>query len=140
MAARLSRLDAELVRRGLARSREDAARLIAAGRVEVHGPGDLVAGHEIRYGGAPGIMYAEGPDADALAGWVSAVHDLRYKDFHCVRKVAPRDGSSPVENSYAAGDHHDGYMSFKEVDTVAAFAGAMEARGLGPWYLQWHDG
>jgi 23S rRNA (cytidine1920-2'-O)/16S rRNA (cytidine1409-2'-O)-methyltransferase len=34
---RLSRLDAELVRRGLARSREHAAQLIAAGRVEVRG-------------------------------------------------------------------------------------------------------
>jgi 23S rRNA (cytidine1920-2'-O)/16S rRNA (cytidine1409-2'-O)-methyltransferase len=34
---RLSRLDAELVRRGLARSRDHAATLIAAGRVQVHG-------------------------------------------------------------------------------------------------------
>ncbi len=37
MARKLSRLDAELVRRGLARSREHAGTLIAAGRVEVHG-------------------------------------------------------------------------------------------------------
>ncbi|HEV7203628.1 MAG TPA: TlyA family RNA methyltransferase [Jatrophihabitans sp.] len=37
MPRRLSRLDAELVRRGLARSREHASSLIAAGRVEVHG-------------------------------------------------------------------------------------------------------
>src|SRR5882672_3167850 len=35
--ARRTRLDAELVRRGLARSREQAATLIAEGRVEVHG-------------------------------------------------------------------------------------------------------
>src|SRR5439155_8313164 len=35
--ARRMRLDAELVRRGLARSREHAAELIAAGRVEVRG-------------------------------------------------------------------------------------------------------
>ncbi|MGI5237690.1 TlyA family RNA methyltransferase [Dactylosporangium sp. CA-139066] len=35
--ARRNRLDAELVRRGLARSREQAAALIAAGRVEVRG-------------------------------------------------------------------------------------------------------
>jgi 23S rRNA (cytidine1920-2'-O)/16S rRNA (cytidine1409-2'-O)-methyltransferase len=35
--ARRTRLDAELVRRGLARSREQAAELIAAGRVEVRG-------------------------------------------------------------------------------------------------------
>lgn len=37
MAARLQRLDVELTRRGLARSREQAAALIAAGRVEVRG-------------------------------------------------------------------------------------------------------
>jgi 23S rRNA (cytidine1920-2'-O)/16S rRNA (cytidine1409-2'-O)-methyltransferase len=37
VARRLSRLDAELVRRGLARSREHAGTLIATGRVEVHG-------------------------------------------------------------------------------------------------------
>jgi len=37
VAKRVSRLDAELVRRGLARSREHAAELIAAGRVEVGG-------------------------------------------------------------------------------------------------------
>jgi len=35
--ARRSRLDAELVRRGLARSREQAAALVSAGRVEVRG-------------------------------------------------------------------------------------------------------
>ena len=35
--ARRNRLDAELVRRGLARSREQAAELVSAGRVEVRG-------------------------------------------------------------------------------------------------------
>jgi 23S rRNA (cytidine1920-2'-O)/16S rRNA (cytidine1409-2'-O)-methyltransferase len=37
VARRLQRLDAELTQRGLARSREQAAELIAAGRVEVRG-------------------------------------------------------------------------------------------------------
>ena len=37
MPARIQRLDAELIRRGLARSREQAGALIAAGRVEVRG-------------------------------------------------------------------------------------------------------
>ncbi|MCW2497135.1 TlyA family RNA methyltransferase [Jatrophihabitans sp.] len=37
MPARIQRLDAELTRRGLARSREQAVALIAAGRVEVRG-------------------------------------------------------------------------------------------------------
>ena len=35
---RRARLDAELVRRGLARSREQAAELVAAGQVRVAGP------------------------------------------------------------------------------------------------------
>ena len=35
--ARRTRLDAELVRRGLARSREQAAALVEAGRVKVRG-------------------------------------------------------------------------------------------------------
>jgi len=37
MPARIQRLDAELIRRGLARSRDQAGALIAAGRVEVRG-------------------------------------------------------------------------------------------------------
>ena len=37
MPARIQRLDAELIRRGLARSREQASALIASGRVEVRG-------------------------------------------------------------------------------------------------------
>ena len=39
------RLDAELVRRGLARSREQAAELVAAGRVTVAGAGRDQARH-----------------------------------------------------------------------------------------------
>ena len=42
---RRARLDAELVRRGLARSREQAAELIAAGRVRVAGRTTVKAGH-----------------------------------------------------------------------------------------------
>ena len=51
--ARRNRLDAELVRRGLARSREQAAELVAAGRVEVRG---TVAAQGRRHGrpGRPG--------------------------------------------------------------------------------------
>ncbi|KAK8121839.1 hypothetical protein PG984_010509 [Apiospora sp. TS-2023a] len=42
----------------------------------------------VRSGGAPGIMYAEAPEESPLAAWVASVHDLRYKDFQCVRKPA----------------------------------------------------
>ena len=51
--ARRSRLDAELVRRGLARSREHAVALIAEGRVAVSGQAATKAGHR-RRGGHPG--------------------------------------------------------------------------------------
>ena len=46
---RRARLDAELVRRGLARSREDAAELIAAGRVTISGR----TGHQVGDRGRP---------------------------------------------------------------------------------------
>jgi 23S rRNA (cytidine1920-2'-O)/16S rRNA (cytidine1409-2'-O)-methyltransferase len=61
---RLSRLDAELVRRGLARSREHAATLIAAGRVQVHG---VVASKP-----------ATGVDADASVRVVADDNDPDY--------------------------------------------------------------
>jgi 23S rRNA (cytidine1920-2'-O)/16S rRNA (cytidine1409-2'-O)-methyltransferase len=51
VTSRVRRLDSELVRRGLARSREHAAELIAAGRVEVRG--------------APATKAATGVDIDA---------------------------------------------------------------------------
>ena len=47
---RRARLDAELVRRGLARSREQAAELVAAGRVRVRRPDARQAGHPGRAG------------------------------------------------------------------------------------------
>lgn len=35
----------------------------------------------IRYGGSPGLMYAESYEGSCLGLWVSAVKDLRYEDF-----------------------------------------------------------
>jgi 23S rRNA (cytidine1920-2'-O)/16S rRNA (cytidine1409-2'-O)-methyltransferase len=64
VARRLSRLDAELVRRSLARSREHATELIAAGRVEVHG---VVA-----------TKPATGVDADASVRVVADGNDPGY--------------------------------------------------------------
>jgi len=76
--ARRTRLDAELVRRGLARSREQASELIAAGRVEVRGtaaskpaamvdPADPV---RVREDGQPGYVSRGGYKlAGALAAF-----------------------------------------------------------------------
>jgi 23S rRNA (cytidine1920-2'-O)/16S rRNA (cytidine1409-2'-O)-methyltransferase len=61
---RVSRLDAELVRRGLARSRDHAGELIAAGRVEVRG---VVA-----------TKSATGVDADASVRVRADEHDPNY--------------------------------------------------------------
>jgi 23S rRNA (cytidine1920-2'-O)/16S rRNA (cytidine1409-2'-O)-methyltransferase len=75
--ARRTRLDAELVRRGLARSREQAAELIAAGRVEVRGtaaskPAAMVDPAEpvrVRDDGAPAYVSRGG---HKLAGALAA--------------------------------------------------------------------
>jgi len=64
-----SRLDAELVRRGLARSREQAAELIAAGRVAVSGQTAAKAATQVRRD-APVTVAAddEGPDYVSRGG------------------------------------------------------------------------
>lgn len=64
MARRLQRLDAELVRRGLARSREQAVELIDAGRVELRG----VIAHKA----------ATGVDADAPLRVIADSDDPNY--------------------------------------------------------------
>ena len=87
--ARRTRLDAELVRRGLARSREQAAELIAAGRVEVRGtaaakpaamvdPADPV---RVRDDGSPTYVSRGGHKlAGALAGFGLTVTGRRCLD------------------------------------------------------------
>ncbi|KAF2968039.1 hypothetical protein GQX73_g5549 [Xylaria multiplex] len=77
----------------------------------------------IRSGGAPGIMYAEGAEADVNA-WVSFVRGLRYKDFQCPRK--------PAENKVLVPDQAT--SSFEEVTSVAEFSYRMENRGLASWW------
>jgi 23S rRNA (cytidine1920-2'-O)/16S rRNA (cytidine1409-2'-O)-methyltransferase len=86
---RRTRLDAELVRRGLARSREQAAELIAAGRVEVRGtvarkPAAMVDPAEpvrVREGGPPSYASRGGYKlAGALAGFGLPVADRRCLD------------------------------------------------------------
>ncbi|KAJ4397468.1 hypothetical protein N0V93_001697 [Gnomoniopsis smithogilvyi] len=78
----------------------------------------------VRYGGSPGLMYGESSDAASLISWVSAVKDLRYKDFQCVWKPEPRDIN---ETSTLTG-------AFHETDTVSDFGQLMDRKGLGDWF------
>jgi len=94
------RLDAELVRRGLARSRDQAAELVAAGRVEVRGnpatkvaalvdPADAV---RVRDGGDP---YAS-RGGHKLAGALAAFPGLRVDGRRCLDAGASTGGFTDV--------------------------------------------
>lgn len=78
----------------------------------------------VRYGGSPGLMYGESPDAASLTSWVSAVKDLRYKDFQCVWKPEHKDVNEIVDVT----------GGFNETDTVSEFGQLMDRKGLGDWF------
>jgi 23S rRNA (cytidine1920-2'-O)/16S rRNA (cytidine1409-2'-O)-methyltransferase len=98
--ARRNRLDVELVRRGLARSREQAAELVAAGRVEVRG---LVAGKPAALvdpadpvrlvGDAPGYASRGG---HKLAGALRAFSGLAVEGRRCLDAGASTGGFTDV--------------------------------------------
>jgi 23S rRNA (cytidine1920-2'-O)/16S rRNA (cytidine1409-2'-O)-methyltransferase len=98
--ARRNRLDIELVRRGLARSREQAAELVAAGRVEVRG---LVAGKPAALvdpadpvrlvGDAPEYVSRGG---HKLAGALTAFAGLVVKGRRCLDAGASTGGFTEV--------------------------------------------
>jgi 23S rRNA (cytidine1920-2'-O)/16S rRNA (cytidine1409-2'-O)-methyltransferase len=99
---RLTRLDAELVRRGLARSREQAAGLIAAGRVEVHG---VVATKSATAVGADASVRVRTDDADPdyasrgghkLAGALKAFSDVVVSGRRCLDAGASTGGFTDV--------------------------------------------
>lgn len=79
----------------------------------------------VRYGGSPGLMYGESSDAASLISWVSAVKDLRYKDFQCVWKPERKDvnETEPVLTG-----------AFHEVETVSEFGQLMDGKGLSEWF------
>lgn len=82
----------------------------------------------VRYGGSPGLMYAEGAEGSSLGSWVSAVKDLRYKDFQCVYKPEARQvDDGPAVASVPAG-------AFNETESVSSFGEVMDRRGLGEWF------
>jgi hemolysin TlyA family protein len=99
---RLSRLDAELVRRGLARSRDHARELIAAGRVEVHG---VVASKPATSVDAAASLRVRRDDADPgyvsrgghkLAGALAALPQLAVSGRRCLDAGASTGGFTDV--------------------------------------------
>jgi len=95
------RLDAELVRRGLARSREQAAELIAGGRVSVSG---LVAGKpasQVARDTAITVRAGDGPDyvsrgGHKLAGALAAFGALTVTGRRCLDAGASTGGFTDV--------------------------------------------
>jgi 23S rRNA (cytidine1920-2'-O)/16S rRNA (cytidine1409-2'-O)-methyltransferase len=96
------RLDAELVRRGLARSREHARELIAAGRVEVHGvaAGKAATGVDgdasvrvLADDGDPGYVSRGG---HKLAGALAAFREVRVAGKRCLDAGASTGGFTDV--------------------------------------------
>jgi 23S rRNA (cytidine1920-2'-O)/16S rRNA (cytidine1409-2'-O)-methyltransferase len=95
-------LDAELVRRGLARSREHAAGLIAAGRVEVHG---VVASKPATGVDANASVRVRADDADPdyasrgghkLAGALAAFPQIEVTGCRCLDAGASTGGFTDV--------------------------------------------
>jgi 23S rRNA (cytidine1920-2'-O)/16S rRNA (cytidine1409-2'-O)-methyltransferase len=98
--ARRNRLDVELVRRGLARSREQAAALVADGRVEVKG---LVAGKPAALvdPADPVRVVDSGPDyvsrgGHKLAGALAAFPTLAVEGRRCLDAGASTGGFTDV--------------------------------------------
>jgi 23S rRNA (cytidine1920-2'-O)/16S rRNA (cytidine1409-2'-O)-methyltransferase len=102
--ARRTRLDAELVRRGLARSREQAATLVAAGRVEVRGapatkPAALVdPADPVRVRDAGGTVEYVSRGGHKLAGALAtlAPQGLRVAGRRCLDAGASTGGFTDV--------------------------------------------
>lgn len=83
----------------------------------------------VRYGGSPGLMYAESDEASCLGSWVGAVKDLRYKDFQCVYKPEARQvGDGPAAAQVLPSG------AFNETESVSFFGQVMERKGLGEWF------
>jgi 23S rRNA (cytidine1920-2'-O)/16S rRNA (cytidine1409-2'-O)-methyltransferase len=102
MAARLQRLDVELTRRGLARSREHAAALIAAGRVEIRGVPATKAATSVA-ADTPVRVRPDTGDPDyasrgghKLAGALAAFPDVTVQGRRCLDAGASTGGFTDV--------------------------------------------
>src|SRR5438067_8825261 len=102
------RLDAELVRRGFARSREHAAELIAAGRVLINGapaakPATAVRGDESVYVDEPARQYASrGGDKIAPVLAQFTANGLVVSGKRCLDAGASTGGFTDVLLTYGA--------------------------------------
>jgi 23S rRNA (cytidine1920-2'-O)/16S rRNA (cytidine1409-2'-O)-methyltransferase len=110
MPSRVHRLDAELTRRGLARSREHAVALIAAGRVEVRG---VVARKPASGVDAQTPVRVVPDDSDPdyasrggfkLAGALAAFPDVPVADRRCLDAGASTGGFTDVLLRNGAGE------------------------------------
>jgi 23S rRNA (cytidine1920-2'-O)/16S rRNA (cytidine1409-2'-O)-methyltransferase len=95
--ARRNRLDTELVRRGLARSREQAAALVAAGRVQVRGARASKAAAMVDPAEAVRVIEEEGDEyvsrgALKLAGALWSFRTLRVEGRRCLDAGASTGG------------------------------------------------
>jgi 23S rRNA (cytidine1920-2'-O)/16S rRNA (cytidine1409-2'-O)-methyltransferase len=102
MTARRARLDAELVRRGLARSRAQAAELIAAGQVMVSGQAAAKPATQVSLD-APIMVKDAGHEQDyvsrgghKLAGALAAFTGLVIQDRRCLDAGASTGGFTDV--------------------------------------------
>jgi 23S rRNA (cytidine1920-2'-O)/16S rRNA (cytidine1409-2'-O)-methyltransferase len=102
VARRLLRLDAELVRRGLARSREQASQLIAAGRVEVRGVAATKPATSVDADTPVRVLADDGDPGYAsrgghkLAGALAAFPQLHVADRRCLDAGASTGGFTDV--------------------------------------------
>jgi 23S rRNA (cytidine1920-2'-O)/16S rRNA (cytidine1409-2'-O)-methyltransferase len=100
--ARMTRLDAELVRRGLARSRAQAADLIASGQVVVAGQAAAKAATQVGLDAAITVRRTDtDPDyvsrgGHKLAGALAAFPDLRVRGRRCLDAGASTGGFTDV--------------------------------------------
>src|SRR6202020_913807 len=92
MSRRL-RLDAELVRRGLARSRDQAADLIASGRVAVSGQTAVKAGSQV---GLDAPITSPQGGGHRLAGALAAFDTLEVSGRRCLDAGASTGGFTDV--------------------------------------------
>src|SRR5262245_64665852 len=95
------RLDAELVRRGLARSREQAASLVTARRVLVAGQAAAKPATQVAPGDPITIAEAAGPEYASRGGWklagaLAAFPALRVAGRRCLDAGASSGGCTAV--------------------------------------------